>query len=226
MKVGLSISIVGGFIAGLALSQMLWKHNDLSRLSEPRSESSDSSTLLVSEASELSVFRSVKLQAERLRNLQPEPLSEPVSESLSTSFPLFMSHAIDLTALERSVYDQVNQHRLSVGLAPLQWDDHIQHQARQHSEAMMRGRVPISHTGFRQRFQAIAQVTPYQSAAENVGFNQGQSAPVRQALRGWLNSPDHRQALEGDFDVTGVGIAVSDRGEYFFTQIFIQTHLP
>jgi uncharacterized protein YkwD len=39
---------------------------------------------------------------------------------------------------------------------------------------------------------------------------------------GWKNSPEHRKNMLGDFSLTGIGIAQSNDGGYFFTQIFIE----
>jgi uncharacterized protein YkwD len=44
---------------------------------------------------------------------------------------------------------------------------------------------------------------------------------VEKAIDGWLNSPSHRQNIEGSYDATGIGIVRTAQGEYYFTQIFI-----
>jgi uncharacterized protein YkwD len=44
---------------------------------------------------------------------------------------------------------------------------------------------------------------------------------VTVAVDGWLGSPHHRENIEGNFDRTGVGIARSGDGTYYYTQIFI-----
>ena len=41
------------------------------------------------------------------------------------------------------------------------------------------------------------------------------------SLSDWLHSQHHRENIEGRFDVTGVGIARSRDGTYFFTQLFV-----
>ena len=40
-------------------------------------------------------------------------------------------------------------------------------------------------------------------------------------MTGWLQSPGHRRNIEGDFDLTGIGIVRVAAGTYFFTQLFV-----
>lgn len=129
---------------------------------------------------------------------------------------------ISLAALERTVYQQVNQYRRSHNLPPLAIDERISQQARLHSQAMANGSVSFSHNGFEQRVQAIAQAIPNRGTSENVAYNQGYSDPVAQALRGWIASEVHRRNLEGQSTMTGIGVVQNSRGQIFFTQLFVQ----
>lgn len=124
--------------------------------------------------------------------------------------------------LEESVYQQINQYRQSKSLPPLSLNETISQQARLHSEAMAKDQVPFSHNGFENRISAIAKSIPYRRAAENVAYNQGYSDPTTQSVQGWLNSTGHRQNIEGEFDLTGIGVSKNTKGEYYFTQIFIK----
>lgn len=127
-----------------------------------------------------------------------------------------------LTAWEQSAYRQINQYRQSRNLPPLQLDSRIVEQARAHSREMANGQVPFGHQGFEQRVKAIALAIPYQMAAENVAYNQGYSDPATQAVQGWIKSTGHRINIEGQYDLTGMGVAKNAKGEYYFTQIFIR----
>ena len=55
---------------------------------------------------------------------------------------------------------------------------------------------------------------------ENVATNQGFPDPAETAVQGWLDSPPHRENIEGDFNLAGVGIAENADGLFYFTQIF------
>lgn len=124
--------------------------------------------------------------------------------------------------LEQAVHDQVNAFRAEQNLPPLTLDPRISEIARQHSEDMAAGRVEFGHDRFEARVQTIARAIPYRSAAENVAYNQGYPDPIAQAVQGWIDSPGHRVNMEGQFNLSGVGVTRTADGKYYFTQIFIR----
>jgi len=132
-----------------------------------------------------------------------------------------LSQSSEITQLEQAIHEQINQYRTSRRFPPLTLDERISQQARQHSQAMSAGQVSLGHEGFEQRAERIRESISFQSIAENVAFNQGVNDPVRQAVQGWIESAGHRQNIEGNYTLTGVGVALNDRGEYFFTQLFV-----
>lgn len=146
-------------------------------------------------------------------------IAEIVPEQMSRTPSSASTH----TALVQSIHRQINEYRQSRNLPPLTLNSQISAQAFAHSQAMASGKVPFSHDGFEQRVQVIRQTIPYRAAAENVAFNQGYSNPDVQAVQGWLKSPGHRVNIEGQYDLTGIGIAQNPQGEYYFTQIFIRS---
>lgn len=127
-----------------------------------------------------------------------------------------------LSTLEQEIYQQINQYRASRKLPPLKLDPRISQYARIHSERMASETVLFSHAGFDERIQAIGDAIPYHEAAENIAVNKGNADPVQVAVQGWLKSSGHRQNIEGQFDLTGIGIAKNAMGEYYFTQIFLK----
>ena len=144
----------------------------------------------------------------------PNPPATPASETANAP-----SSIDTLSAIEQSVYQQINQYRQSHNLPPLKLDARITEQARQHSDAMANG-TPLGHEGFEQRVKAID--IPYSRVAENVAFNQGYSDPATQAVQGWIDSSGHRHNIEGQFSSTGIGVSQTDQGKYYFTQIFLE----
>lgn len=140
------------------------------------------------------------------------PVQPPVSKVSNIPF----------ITLEKSVHEQVNQYRQSRNLPPLILDPTISEQSRLHSQAMASGKVPFSHQGFEQRVKSINKVIPYRASSENVAYNMGYRDPGQQAVQGWINSPGHRENMEGSYDLTGIGVAKNAKGEYYFTQIFIR----
>lgn len=150
--------------------------------------------------------------------------ARPVAPSASPTEIAQTPVAVDaeVAAIEQAVFEQINAHRISQGLAPLENSGVIVTQSRQHSADMAEVRR-ISHDGFDARVDAIAESLSYRAAGENVASNQGFSDPATQAVQGWLSSPGHRRNIEGDFDTTGVGVVQGSDGTYYFTQIFIRS---
>lgn len=146
----------------------------------------------------------------------PQTTSTPVAQAPKPS------NSGAFTTLEQSTHAQVNQYRKSRNLPPLTLDARISEQARVHSQAMASGRVPFSHQGFEQRVSVIGRAIPYRASAENVAYNQGYDNPDQQAVQGWIKSQGHRINMEGQYDLTGIGVAKNAKGEYYFTQLFIK----
>jgi uncharacterized protein YkwD len=131
------------------------------------------------------------------------------------------SEAARAAGLEREVHEAVNAHRRGRGLSPLVLDARIGREARLHSVAMAEGKVPLGHHGFEERAKALSRILPSRRSAENVASNEGHRDPASEAVRGWLRSHQHREHIEGPYELTGVGVARNGRGEVYFTQIFI-----
>lgn len=125
------------------------------------------------------------------------------------------------TGIEQQVFNLINQHRVSIGLSEFVWNDIIANQCRNHSQNMADGSVPFGHEGFSERVDTIRNHINLSTAAENVACNVGYSDPASIAVNGWLNSQGHRENIEGDYNLTGVGISVASDSTYYFTQIFI-----
>jgi uncharacterized protein YkwD len=112
----------------------------------------------------------------------------------------------------------VNQHRHAIGRPPLEANSYISSVALEHSRDMLSGKTPFGHDGFHDRIDRIRKkLGPMHVMAENVA-----SGPMsaREVVEGWLHSPGHRRNIEGDFRLTGIGLAFGRNGNIFFTQIF------
>jgi uncharacterized protein YkwD len=121
-------------------------------------------------------------------------------------------------SMSEDILRYVNQHRRSMGLRALQPNSFISSVALGHSRDMLARRVPFGHEGFRARIDRIRKkLGAVHVAAENVA-----SGPMsaREVVDGWLNSPGHRRNIEGDFRLTGIGLAARSDGMIYFTQIF------
>jgi uncharacterized protein YkwD len=126
-----------------------------------------------------------------------------------------------MNSLELEIFKQINQYRQSQKLSPLVFDPEIAAQARAHSETMARMNN-LTHDGFNERIDSISDKIAYKSAAENIASNRGYKQPEVTAVRDWIESPSHHHNTIGRYDLTGIGVAQSARGEYYFTQIFVR----
>ncbi|MDP1835032.1 MAG: CAP domain-containing protein [Chlamydiales bacterium] len=122
--------------------------------------------------------------------------------------------------LERSVHDKVNAQRSSKGLPSLEYNESIASIARQHSENMANNAVPFGHGRVQQRYDDIKLLITVTKLAENVAYAWGYSNPDEIVVQGWINSEGHRKNMEGDYNVTGIGVAQGADGAYYFTQLF------
>lgn len=123
-------------------------------------------------------------------------------------------------SITRQILVFVNEYRRTKGLPALQPNSYISSVALGHSKDMLTGKSPFGHDGFRQRIDLIShRLGHLHVAAENVA-----SGPMgaREVVDGWLHSPGHRRNIEGDFRLTGIGVAEAANGMVYFTQIFVE----
>ncbi len=122
-------------------------------------------------------------------------------------------------SMKKEILRYINQHRTDMGLHPLTTNSIIEDEALTHSNNMAKGRIPFGHDGFDDRMGRIMkQIKPSHAAAENVAEG---ARTAREVVDIWLHSPGHRKNIEGNYTLTGIGIATDRNGKLFFTQIFI-----
>jgi uncharacterized protein YkwD len=123
--------------------------------------------------------------------------------------------------LAQEVHERVNVYRMTLGLRKLRWDPRVGQVAQGYSEKMARTQN-FSHDGFKRRAAAVGRFLPYRTVSENLARNWSHTDPVVIAMNSWLGSPSHRGAIENaKYLKTGVGVAKSSKGKYYFTQIFV-----
>ena len=87
---------------------------------------------------------------------------------------------------------------------------------------MATGEVGLGHAGFDRRKRAVNDHVMYSAIGENVfRSTRSRSEVPEAALRIWLGSRGHRRKIEGDYELSGLGVAVALDGTYYFTQLFI-----
>jgi len=118
-----------------------------------------------------------------------------------------------------SILFYINKHRAEIGLVRLQMDNGISAVAAKHSQQMAKGAVPFGHDGFDDRVKSISKdIDHVNGFAENVAKGQMNAEEVTNL---WLESEAHRKNIDGDYRLTGIGIAKATNGDLYFTEIFI-----
>lgn len=147
------------------------------------------------------------------------------SSSLSDNPPAVSNSSSSNTAnhaetnLNYSILKLINKHRAGQYLSPLQINPHVQVMATQHAQDMASGNIPFSHEGFQERARLLIEKVGGSSVAENVAVGQGDSGLI---VNSWLDSDGHRKNIEGDFNITGIGVAQAEDGRMFYCQIFLK----
>ncbi|WP_440895803.1 SafA/ExsA family spore coat assembly protein [Amphibacillus sp. Q70] len=119
---------------------------------------------------------------------------------------------------EHIVIQLVNQERVENGLNELRPDEQLSKVARLKSADMLENNY-FSHTSpsYGLPFEMIQGFDiQYDQTATNIA--RGQQTP-HEVFRGWMNTPEHREIILGDFSHIGVGYV--EDGKYW-TQMFIK----
>lgn len=127
--------------------------------------------------------------------------------------------------LERQAFELINRQRAKLNLDPLKWSDEIANVARLHSKDMATFNF-FSHkdlNGLLVNDRAdIFGVSKWQAIGENIAYNRGYNNPVEFAVERWMQSPSHREnLLNSRWKESGIGIAITDNGTYYFTEVFL-----
>lgn len=129
--------------------------------------------------------------------------------------------------LERDVHERVNRERAQRGLPALRYDERLAAIARGHSVSIASGREPFSHGGFHSRADAADRALGIRAMSENLALNNDPAErTAAAAVDGWMESPGHRENLLGPYELTGVGVARTGNGTYYYTQLFVTLRAP
>ncbi|WP_058496267.1 CAP domain-containing protein [Legionella drozanskii] len=143
--------------------------------------------------------------------------------TIAAQSPIKKTETVD-SANQKAILVYVNEYRAKRGLKPLKMNNLMSAEAAKHSRDMANHAIPFGHQYFDKRihrlFNAIQQC---QGGSENVAYNYKDAKDV---VRNWLTSRGHRRNIEGNYNLTGIGLARDKRGKLYFTQIFLRTTNP
>jgi len=133
------------------------------------------------------------------------------------------NYSIDLNLAQETdwqfaddILDLVNEHRMSLGLSTIERDQqYASAYAVEHTKYMI-DMDRVNHDNFGIRSAALKN-RGAKHVGENVAYGYTSAENVVQA---WLNSPSHKDIIEGDYTHSGFGVISNSDGNIYFTQLF------
>lgn len=120
---------------------------------------------------------------------------------------------------EMKLVQVINDYRVSQGLSSLAVINHISHKSEEHNVYMIENEV-VNHDYFDQRARNIKSVLGAVTVGENIAYN---FSTPNAALHAWLNSPGHKENIEGDYTHFGVSISIDpNTGNKYYTNMFMK----
>jgi len=110
----------------------------------------------------------------------------------------------------------INEHRTTLGLSIIEKDQqYASAYAVKHTKYMI-DKEQINHDNFPERSQALMA-----RGAIHVGENVAKGYyTAEEVVYAWLNSPHHREVIEGPYTNLGFGVLRNTEGLYYFTLLF------
>lgn len=120
--------------------------------------------------------------------------------------------------IEIEIMELINAHRISEGLSALQDHRTVKAVAFTHTDYMIEV-DNVSHDNFFQRKQSLQLNANANIVSENVAYGFSSAESV---VNAWLNSPSHKENIEGDFTDFDISAEQNSEGKWYFTNIFIK----
>jgi len=118
--------------------------------------------------------------------------------------------------MSQEILDLINNHRQSIGLNTLVMDQgYASAYAVDHTDYMI-AVSQINHDNFHLRSKALKDRGAVK-VGENVAYGYEDATSV---VNSWLNSPSHREIIEGNYTHSGFGVFKNEKDRYYFTQLF------
>ncbi|WP_406683652.1 CAP domain-containing protein [Seonamhaeicola sp. MEBiC1930] len=121
-------------------------------------------------------------------------------------------------SIEIEILEQINNHRLSVGLEPLGDMTIVKSVAFSHTDYML-DTGEVSHDNFFTRSSYLKENAGAKKVSENVAYGYSSAKTV---VAAWLRSEGHKANIEGDYTNFDVSAEMNEKGRWYFTNIFIK----
>ncbi len=153
-----------------------------------------------------------------LNSCSPDALGTP-STVASTTSATASQKAIVYTynSDELEVMSLINTYRVSIGLNTLEQVNYISYKSEEHNTYMIANNV-VNHNDFVARSEDIMKVLGAKAVSENIAYNYN---TPQAAVNAWLNSPTHKENIEGSFTHFGISIRIDAvSGKKYYTNMF------
>ncbi|TYA78785.1 CAP domain-containing protein [Seonamhaeicola marinus] len=120
--------------------------------------------------------------------------------------------------IEIEILEQINNHRLSIGLSPLESMEIIKSVAFSHTDYMI-DTGEVSHYNFFTRSNYLKENAGAKEVSENVAYGYTKASSV---VRAWLRSEGHKATIEGDYTNCDISAEQNEKGKWYYTNIFIK----
>lgn len=138
--------------------------------------------------------------------------AEPLAEEV------IVEKAENNVQLEQELLGVVNDHRVSLGLNTLEFNEVAYKYANAHTDYMI-AKGSLSHDNFSARASNIYAEVEAELVAENVAK---EYVTASEAFEGWYLSASHKKTMEGQFTHTAVSVKKDADGVFYFTQLFFR----
>lgn len=120
--------------------------------------------------------------------------------------------------IETEILILINNHRLSLGLSPLNDMSVVKSVAYSHTDYMVDNNV-VSHDNFFRRSTYLKENAGAKSVSENVAYGYTSAQSV---VNAWIKSEGHKSNIEGDFTNFDISAEQNKDGKWYYTNIFIK----
>ena len=122
----------------------------------------------------------------------------------------------NLSSIEQEIFTLINNYRASINKTPLAHNTIAYQEAFKHNQYMI-SQNAISHDNFDDRFSKLVTEVSANSVGENVARYY---TTAQEVVNAWIESPSHKENIEGNFSHTGISAIKDNQGRYYFTQLF------
>ena len=120
--------------------------------------------------------------------------------------------------IEVQILELINNHRLSIGLNPLEDMTLVKSVAFSHTDYMVVN-GEVSHANFYKRSEYLKSNASATKVSENIAYGYSSAESV---VNAWLKSEGHRATIEGDFTNFDIAAEENSEGKWYYTNIFIK----